>query len=75
VLTIGYVGVSDSNGHEGTWQPLATYSGTQNDWVQAQIDLSDYQGLPNVKIRFVNYGYTGYWWKIDDIRVNWNIVA
>ena len=54
---------------EGTWQRLASYSGSQGDWVQAQIDLSDYQGLPNVRIRFVNYGYTGYWWQIDDISV------
>jgi hypothetical protein len=63
------VQVSDSNGQEGTWQGLASYSGSQGDWVQTQIDLSAYAGLPNVRIRFVNNGWTGSWWQIDDISI------
>ena len=65
----GHVEVSGSYGNEGTWQRLASYSGSQNDWVQVQIDLSAYAGLPNVRIRFVDEGPTGRWWQIDDISI------
>ena len=65
-----YVQVSDSYGHEGTWQTLVTYSGDQGTWQQVRIDLSAFQGLPNVRIRFVCNAYrAGDWWQIDDVRV------
>ena len=64
-----YVEVSDYYGQAGTWKTLATYSGTQANWVQGQVDLSDYVGLSNVRIRFRSYEYYGDGWYIDDVRI------
>jgi hypothetical protein len=58
-----HVQVSDSYGHGGTWQTLAVYDGDQNDWTRSQIDLSAFQGLPHVRIRFVcNANYPQEWY-------------
>jgi hypothetical protein len=69
----GYVEVSDNYGQSGTYTKLKTYSYTQDDWVQEQVDLSDYAGLSNVRIRFRLYNYYGYsgydGWYIDDVRI------
>ena len=65
------VEVSDSYGQPGTWAMLGQYDGTQASWVQQQVDLSDYVGLPNVRVRFSHYEQNGscdgvY---IDDVRI------
>jgi len=46
----GYVEVSDNYGQSGTYKIHKTYYRTQNDWIQEQIDLSEYVGLSNVRI-------------------------
>jgi hypothetical protein len=68
-----YVQVSDNYGQSGTYKTLATYSGRQDNWVQKQVDLSDYAGLQNVRIRFYIWTdssavYDG--WYIDDVRID-----
>jgi hypothetical protein len=68
----GYVEVSSNYGQSGTYTTLKTYRGRRDTWVQEQVDLSDYVGLSNVRIRFrlYNSGYSGYdGWYIDDVRI------
>jgi hypothetical protein len=70
----GYVEISDNYGQSGTYKALKTYSrGTQGYWIQEQVDLSDYVGLSNVRIRFRLYNYHGWsgyaGWYIDDIYI------
>ncbi len=74
-----YIQISDNNGAEGTYTTLATYNGSQTNWTQVQIDLSDYAGLDSVRVRFLlyewnKYSYSGIWvppegWWIDDVRI------
>ncbi|MCK4722726.1 MAG: choice-of-anchor J domain-containing protein, partial [Dehalococcoidia bacterium] len=53
-----------------TWTTLASYSGTQDNWVQRQVDLTNYEGLSTVRIRFRLYSYYGRdGWYIDDVRI------
>jgi hypothetical protein len=62
-----YVDVSTDKGR--TYTTLRQYYGQQANWVQEQIDLKDYVGLPTVRIRFWSYswGYDG--WYIDDVKI------
>jgi len=67
------VEISVNYGQSGTYTALATYSFlTINDWTLEQLDLSDYVGLTNVRIRFRYYdnGWTGGVWDIDDVRIS-----
>jgi bacillopeptidase F (M6 metalloprotease family) len=75
----GWVQVSSNHGAEGTYTTIAEFKGSQTTWKQVQLDLSAYQGLNDVRIRFVlhengNYNYSGWstvpegWW-IDDVRI------
>ena len=59
-------------GQSGTYKTLKTCSYTQSDWVQEQVDLSDYAGLSNIRIRFRlynSYGSSYDGWYIDDVRI------
>ena len=65
-----YANVEYSSG--AGWYPVATYDGTQNSWVQEQIQIPELDGQPNAQIRFhftsdTNTVYDG--WHIDDIGI------
>ena len=65
----GYVEISTDGGD--TWTTLKTYNSDQTEWTQETIDLGDYIGNSDVKIRFRYYAYYGYdtYWYVDDIIV------
>ena len=76
----GRVYASSFFGKSGTWQQVASFTGSQTTWTLAQIDLSAYAGFSDVRIMFVmddDYGtyYSTYYyrqsdgWTIDEIRV------
>jgi len=74
----GYVQVSNFCGQAGTWDTLATFYGTQADWVRVQLDLSNYVGLSQVRVRFCLWGYSDNdayggeirdGWYIDDVNI------
>ena len=77
----GRVYVSNFYGRSGTWQQVASFTGTQSLWTQVQLDLSDYAGFSNVRIMFVmdddwafNSCCTYYFrqadgWYIDDVSI------
>lgn len=74
----GRVYLSTYNGQPGTWRELANFKGTQSTWKEEKIDLGNYIGLPNVRIKFVmNDNKTGNGscstqaagWTLDDIRL------
>jgi PKD repeat protein len=55
------------------WVSVATYDGTQNSWIQEQIQIPQLDGQPNARLRFhftsdSNTHYDG--WHIDDISIN-----
>lgn len=65
----GKVEISTDGG--STWSYLASYSGSQYDWIQAVVDLTSYVG-ETIKIRFrldadSLYSYDG--WYIDDVEI------
>ena len=63
-----YVHISTDQGR--SWIQLARYGGTQVNWNQRQLDLHDYAGLSEVRIRFRLYTYSSYdGWYIDDVRI------
>ena len=66
----GYVEASSTGG--AYWDRLATFTGTQNAWTGVSLDLSSYDGLPEVLVRFRlvtdhTEEYDGWW--LDDIQV------
>lgn len=57
----------------GSWQSLATYSGTQNSWEFIEFDISNYLPATSIQIRFSlqtnrNRNYDG--WRIDDVKLS-----
>jgi len=68
--------LSTYNGQAGTWTLLREFKGELGVWTEEVIDLDNWAGLPNVRIKFVMHdtqeGSTNYvkpgWW-IDDVRV------
>lgn len=74
----GRVEISTDSGT--TWTQVARYDAYSNtsSWVEADIDLTAYAGLTDVKLRFRFYSdsyYTGDGWIIDDITVGEGFVA
>ena len=77
----GRVYVSNFYGQTGTWEQVAFFTGTQNAWTRAEIDLSKYVGSSSVRIKFVmddnrdtngGYGEQNHQrdgWYIDDVRL------
>ena len=67
----GYVEVSTDGG--SNWAaPEATYTGATSQWLREQIDLSDYKGNSDVRIRFrlvtdANVSQDG--WYVDDVVI------
>lgn len=72
------VEVSTDNG--GTWTAVKTYTATQGSavtvgtaynvtFVKDVIDLAAYTGQANVKIRFNYHAAWGYYWAIDNVKV------
>ena len=50
----GRIYISNYFGQEGTWQSLATYWGTLNEWTRVTIDIpATFVGLDSVRIKFV----------------------
>ena len=70
-----YVEISPDNG--ATWNMLIEYTGYEEEWVEEVIDISDYAGSSEVRIRFrldsdFSVGKAGLY--IDDVEVmpgNW----
>ena len=55
-----------------TWYALYPVTGERTEWTEKQIDLSDWAGEPNVRIRFHLYSdgsATANGWQIDDISL------
>ena len=71
----GRVYLSTNNGQPGTWTQVGYFYGTRSDWGYEQIDLSQWAGLPSVRIKFeivdAVYGTNerGAGWTIDDVSV------
>ena len=77
----GRVYVSNFFGKTGTWEQVASFTGSSNGWVFSQVDLSDYVGLTNARVTFtitddfgteccnVNRFNERDGWLIDDIRI------
>ncbi|MBI4286475.1 MAG: immune inhibitor A [Chloroflexi bacterium] len=68
-----YVQVSTSYGGKDSWSnvwSLGWYNG-QGSWGMTQIDLTNYAGLDNVRLRFLIRAeyYNDSWWAIDDVRL------
>jgi len=63
----GYLGISTDG---ATWTNLATYTGSEANWVTESFDLSDYDGEPSVQIRFrltSDNTVTRDGWYVDDV--------
>ena len=65
------------------WETLKTYDGgslhdidigTPGGFVQETIDISNYVGYSNVRIRFHFTGEWGWWWAIDNFTLNRNYI-
>ncbi|PID79141.1 hypothetical protein CSA17_05245 [bacterium DOLJORAL78_65_58] len=55
----------------GAWTTLASYDGTQNNWQQVTLDLTDYAGQ-DLSFRFLletDYSVTRDGWYIDDVML------
>jgi len=57
-----------------SWQKLAVWEGFEPNWRLVRIDLSDYQGLDDVWLRFHIKGNdtSGEGWYLDDIQIEEN---
>lgn len=67
-----YVEISKTGADSG-YVALGRYSGTQSDWKEVQMDLSDYEGAPKVWVQFrLTSDYSSQYdgWHVDDIRIN-----
>ena len=72
-----YIFLSTYKGQSGTWKQIATYRGTNNTWSREVIDLANWAGLPDVRIKFVvvdsgpksGSNFTGNGWTIDDVII------
>jgi len=74
----GRVYLSTNKGQAGTWTQLASFKGSQSAWKKEQIDLSNWAGLPDIRIKFVmedNRSANGNCterlagWTIDDVAL------
>jgi len=71
----GEVWISTNNGQPGSWTKIGDFRGTQSTYYESQIDLADYVGLRNIRIKFEihdrvyssNENAAG--WTIDQIRI------
>ncbi|RJQ66077.1 MAG: hypothetical protein C4519_26280 [Desulfobacteraceae bacterium] len=68
---------TNNGGGSGAWTRLARYTGTQALWTPVTIDLTDYAGRRNVRIRFrlrtrdwlLSGNSPGDGWYVDDVQV------
>jgi bacillopeptidase F (M6 metalloprotease family) len=73
----GRVYLSTNRGQPGTWTQLAAFSGSQTAWKREQIDLSNWVGQSDIRVKFVmndnlasdgtNVRNPG--WTIDDVAI------
>ena len=68
------------DGNDGYWIPLygVLDGATQPEWRKQQVDLSQFRGRANVRIRFrvgTDWGTPGDGWYIDDVSVAENPLA
>ena len=66
----GYVEVSTDSG--STWTTVKTVSGDNSQWTFENVDLGQFCGYPDVRIRFrltSDAGYTEDGWFIDDVKI------
>jgi hypothetical protein len=69
--------LSTNKGQPGTWTQLAAFSGSQATWKREQINLSPWQGVSDIRIKFVmndNLASDGVTtlaagWTIDDLAI------
>jgi len=67
----GYVEASSTGG--AYWDRLATFTGSQTSWTGVSLDLSSYDGLSEVILRFrlvTDDAWTRDGWWLDDIQVS-----
>ena len=75
----GYVEISTDNG--STWDTLKVYTGYEEAWTKEYIDISDYTGSDEVRVRFrlkTDYSVTKAGLYLDDVVVmteNWLYVS
>ena len=65
-------GIEISTDQGDSWEGLEEYHGNRNSWTQQTIDLSDYAGQDDVRIRFGLERGGGSWdpdWYVDDVKV------
>ena len=67
----GYVEASSTGG--AYWTRLKTFTGSQTSWTGVTLDLSTFDGQPEVMVRFRlvtddSYAWDGWW--LDDIQVS-----
>jgi hypothetical protein len=71
----GKIYLSTYYGHPGTWEEIASFSSTQSEWKKQIVDLNQWAGLSNIRIKFVindstTYGYVSEGWTIDNITIS-----
>lgn len=68
--TTGYLEVSVDQGN--SWTQLDSYQsvGEATAFEQESVDLSDYAGYSDVRIRFRYSGGWGWYWAIDNVRIS-----
>ena len=75
VFDYGRVYLSTYKGQSGTWTLIKSFNKTSSAWLYSQIDLSDWAGLPDVRIKFVIEDNVRYendvaaGWTIDDVSI------
>ena len=55
-----------------SWETLITYTenrGKTNEFKRERVELSDYTGNSDVKIRFRYSGGWGWWWALDNVTI------
>ncbi len=60
-----------------SWDELIYYRGTQNEWTQADLDISDYDDNSQVQVRFrldADYSVTYDGWYVDDVSITQDFV-
>jgi hypothetical protein len=66
-------GTANVDIYDGTqWVNIKSYTstvGTSSSFVHETINLSDYAGLSNVKVRFKYQASWGYYWAIDNVTI------
>jgi hypothetical protein len=64
---VGHLEISTNGGADWTW--LATYAGSTPHWSTEFLDLSSFDGVTELRLRFRANSQTGLRWYVDDLRL------